>query len=161
MHFLHGIVTFFFVLSVAEAGQIGTKAPRFSLRDLKGGSVSSESFSGHVVLVIFWATWCGVCKEELAELEALSQQYRDKGLMIIAINVDAAAPKIADVMNRIHTTYPLLVDDRDHTADAYRVTGLPTSFLIGRDGVIRYRHAGFDKALRTLFEAELIELLKQ
>jgi len=146
---------------IAHAGTIGTKGPEFKLADIVGKEVSLEQLKGKVIFLDFWATWCAPCRDELPELEALFKKYQGQGLIVIGVNVDATAAIIAKFLDKKHITFPMLIDAKGEAGDAYRVTGLPTAFLINRDGFIRYRHGGYGKEYIKMYEKEIIELLKQ
>jgi peroxiredoxin len=155
------IIILLFSSFIASASAIGTKSLEFRLQDIAGKEASLEQFKGSVIFLVFWATWCATCKDELSELEALYKKYHGKGLIIIGINVDASVARVVKFLDKTHITYPLLLDSKGEAGDAYRVTGLPTAFLINREGFIRYRHAGYGKDHRTMYEIEILELLKQ
>lgn len=140
---------------------LGATAPGFTLLDVNGKVTSLEHYRGRVVCIVFWATWCKDCKEELSALNILYKQYRNEGLTVIGINVDAAVPTVAQFLNKAQITFPVLIDIKGHVNDAYRVTGLPTSFLVDRTGVIRHRYAGFGKDSAAQFERNIIEQLKR
>lgn len=112
-------------------------APAFELTDLSGTKVSLDSLSGKVVLLNFWATWCPPCREEMPGMEQLWQKYSDRGLVIVAITVDDTDERgIRKFVEQLGLTYPVLIDTGSSVADRYAVGGLPTSFLIDRDGQV-------------------------
>ncbi|GAB4517350.1 MAG: hypothetical protein Tsb0020_35940 [Haliangiales bacterium] len=140
---------------------LGTPAPSFHLhavdaRGAVGGQhLSSDELRGQVVLLDFWATWCGPCIDAMPDLAALDASYRDHGLRIISINMDNAA-KARATLRSLDIDLPLYVDDGT-TADKYKVTTIPHLVLIDRDGDIRYvqrgklGHGGLRDALAELF----------
>jgi peroxiredoxin len=145
----------------AYAGQVGGKAPLFSLPDLNGRTISLEQFHGKVVFLAFWAPWCIPCKEELPELEKLHQKYGKDGFEVIAISVDSTDKNVATFLKKFPLSVHLLIDKKNEASDAYRVSSLPTGFIISRDGIIVYRHRGFDKGSLQLYEKEINALLSQ
>lgn len=111
-------------------------APAFTLTDLNGQTVTLSDFSGKAVLINFWGTWCTPCKREMPALEALWQQYRESGLVVIGVNVDRGNKKgVARFVRQLGLTFPVPLDAQGDVRKAYEVRrGLPLSYLIGRDG---------------------------
>jgi len=143
----------------AYGAQVGETAPSFRLQDLQGRTVSLEDFRGKVVLLNFWAPWCRSCKAELPGLEALHAKYHKAGLEVISIGLNISEAGAKKLLQKIPLSFQVLLDPREKTADSYRFSGLPASFILGRDGVIRYRHMGFGKEFFSLYEKELQILL--
>ena len=142
------------------AGQAGTVAPSFSLADLNGKTITLEQFRGKVVFLNFWALWCGPCREELPELDRLYRKYGKEGLEVIGICMETSEARVISFLRKVRVTFPILMDKNGDTAEAYRFSGLPSGFIIGRDGVIRHRHTGYGRELLPEYEKEIMELLK-
>jgi peroxiredoxin len=118
-------------------------APPFVLTDLSGEKVSLAALSGKVVLLNFWATWCIPCRTEMPGMERLWQQYRERGLAIVAVSVDDDGEKrIAKFVRRLNLSYPILLDPQSEVADRYEVSGLPASYLIDGKGRLIGRLVG-------------------
>ncbi|MBI4549974.1 MAG: TlpA family protein disulfide reductase [Candidatus Omnitrophica bacterium] len=119
------------------------KAPEFTLNDLAGRPVHSSEFDGQVLLVNFWATWCPPCQAEIPALESLHKEYQSRGFRVLGISLDESGP--ADVkafVERFGITYPVLMGD-DAVVEAYGgIRGIPTTFLIARDGRIAKKFVG-------------------
>lgn len=143
----------------AYGAQVGETAPAFELRDLQGRTISLEEYKGKVVLLNFWAPWCRSCKAELPGLEALYAKYHKAGLEVISIGLNISEAGAKKLLQKIPLSFQVLLDPRGKTADSYRFSGLPASFIIGRDGVIKYRHMGFGKEFLSLYEKEVQILL--
>jgi peroxiredoxin len=131
----------------------------FSLKDMDGKEVSLAAFKGKVVLLNFWATWCGPCKQEIPSFVSLQAQYRDQGLVIVGISVDDPIEKLKPFAREFQMNYPVLAAaDRDDVQGAYGpMFGIPTSVLISRDGTICKRFLG--GASKAQFEREIKALL--
>ena len=126
----------------APAPVAGAPAPDFSLNNLGGSEVRLSDLKGQVVLVNFWATWCGPCR---LEMPAIQQQYnalRDKGFTVLAVNLDEPAEDVSRYTTELALTFPVLLDPGAKINDMYRVRGYPTSFFVNRDGVIDAEHVG-------------------
>jgi len=144
----------------AFAVNAGEVAPGFSLKDVNGNAVTLNSLKGKVVFLTFWATWCPSCKEELPDLNNLQQKYADKGFTVLSICIESSETVVATYLKKHPVTFSVLVDKEGAAAEAFRFSGLPASFLIGKDGLIRYKHSGYDKGSFTLIEQEIADLLK-
>jgi len=148
--------------SAGRASAIHPLAPGFSLKDMGGNKLDLADYKGKVVLLDFWATWCGPCRMEIPGFVALQQRYRDQGFTVIGVLTEddpANVPEFAREMSEKGVTmnYPAVVGD-DKLAELYGgFVGLPTAFLIGRDGRIYAKHEG--AAPVSVFEGEVKELL--
>lgn len=130
----------------------------FVLPDLDGNQVPLSSFKGKVVLLNFWATWCGPCKAEIPIFVELQAQYRDD-LVIVGFSVDDTAEQARAFANDFKINYPVLLGlGHDEVQEAYGpIWGIPTSFLISRDGQVCKKHMGI--APKAVFEREIKALL--
>jgi thiol-disulfide isomerase/thioredoxin/Cu/Ag efflux protein CusF len=118
-------------------------APDFSLPTLSGAPIHLSALRGKVVLINFWVTWCGPCRAEMSTLDALYQQYRDRGLEVLAVNLDTAPPaKIQAFVAEVGVSLRVGLDPSSSTARIYRVLGLPTTYLIDRAGNVVVRDVG-------------------
>ena len=145
----------------AFAVNAGEVAPGFSLKDVNGNEVTLNSLKGTVVFLTFWATWCPSCKEELPDLNTLQQKYADKGFTVLSICIESSDSIVANYLKKHPVIFPVLVDKEGAVAEAFRFSGLPASFVIGKDGLIRHKHSGYDKESFTLIEREITDLLNK
>jgi len=122
---------------------VGNPAPDFTLRGNDGRQVTLKSFRGSPVLLNFWATWCPYCRRERAHLKSLHEAYKDRGLVIISVSIDRSKAPSDQFMKRHPAPYITLHDTGGAVSSVYDVAGLPTTYLIGRDGVIKKKLAGF------------------
>lgn len=114
----------------------GDVAPDFQLDALGGGTVSLDGLRDHTVVLNFWATWCTWCKYEMPALEAVYKKYRDQDLVVIGIDVEEPAPLVEAYAQRYGLTFPVILDVKGTTAEAYQVRGLPMTYFVDEDGVI-------------------------
>jgi peroxiredoxin len=122
--------------------KIGDPPPSFTLQDLEGKMVTPADFKGKAVVMHFWADWCTYCLEEMPVLDGLYRQYRDRGLMIYAVNVGQGRDAAKAFVQKMKVAYPVLLDSDSRTAKSYGVLGLPRTFFIDRKGNIKYKLLG-------------------
>jgi len=127
----------------APAPVVGAPAPDFTLNELGGGQVTLSSFNGQVVLINFWATWCGPCELEMPGIEAQYQAVKDQGFTVLAVNLDEPDTLVSDFVTRLGLSFPILLDPGATVNDLYRVRGYPTTYIVDREGVIVQVHVGY------------------
>ena len=130
-----------------------TKAPDFTLRDIGGGLVSLASYRGSFVLLNFWATWCGPCREETPSMETLSRNFGGQGLSLVAINQKESAAQVSSFMKTNGLNFPTPLDSDGRVSAAYRVFGIPVTYVIdGSGNVIGTKSGARDWATRDVIE---------
>lgn len=134
------------------AGADGGSAPAFTLPG-PTGTVSLDSLRGRVVYVDFWASWCDPCRRSFPWLNTLRERYADRGLTIVAINLDKERSAADAFLERFPASFLVAFDPAGKTAEAYRVSAMPSSFLIGPTGTLLSSHAGFDPRKTGAIEA--------
>ena len=124
--------------------EVGAPVPPYRTVALNGDSVSLESQRGKVVLFNIWATWCHPCRDEIPELQELHVKYRDRGLELVGVSVDAdgSDEAIRAFMKDFEMTYPVWRDPDERVSTQFLVVGVPATFLIDREGVLRWRKTG-------------------
>lgn len=140
-----------------EAPKEGAIAPEIRLETLEGQDISLAEYRGQVVLVNFWATWCGPCRFEIPELLRAREELADEGFEILAVNVGEDAEAVRAFADTMEMTFPVLLDGDMRVARTYTLRGIPTSFLVDQEGVIRMVHVGIltEASLRERVEALL------
>jgi thiol-disulfide isomerase/thioredoxin len=140
-------------------GEIGSRLPEFSVKDLRGKAVSSADLKGKVVLVDFWATWCQPCKKEMPGYQKLLDLYGKRGFAVIGFKFDTMADPEDPVLfaRRIGVRYPLAVASEDLWQKFGGIEGLPTTMLYDRRGILRNKIVGFEYT--SVVESNLKPLL--
>ena len=137
----------------------GQPAPAFQTLALDGTPVVFPAdFTGKPLVIRFWADWCQYCEGEMKAIENVYQRHRDKGLQVLAINAGQDKPAVAAFIKKIGVTYPALLDEKSKIARAYGVVGLPTTYFVDGQGIVRGKVVG--EADEATFERQVVELLK-
>ena len=157
------LATLVFISSVSLAGETNQVesaklAPGWELTDLEGKTVRSSDFKGKVVVLDFWATWCPPCRAEIPDFIALQKKYSSEGLAVIGVSVDQASLKTVKAFaEKNGINYPVVLADNKIVDSFGGIDGLPTTFLIDRNGNIVKQHLGFTPS--TTIEKEVKALL--
>jgi len=137
---------------------VGDPAPAFDLVSLTGERVRLADLQGNPLVLNFWASWCGPCREEMPDLQSVYQQYRDQGLQLYAINVGESAVAVEYFLRQIGVDLPVLLDLKDEAQESYRILPIPTTFFIDSAGMIRAVYQ--QQMTRIQIEAEVVRLLE-
>jgi thiol-disulfide isomerase/thioredoxin len=150
------------LLSLAASADIVNKpAPDFALRSLQGPSVRLSEHLGEVVIVNFWATWCGPCRQEMPLLDALYGKYRQAGLVLLSVNIDENLEPAIEMAQTLKVSYPVLFDVRKEVSRAFDVGAMPVTVLVDRAGVVRYVSEGYKPGYEKRYTDKLRELLNE
>jgi peroxiredoxin len=136
-------------------------APDFTLRTLNGPNLRLAEQRGKVVMINFWATWCGPCRQEMPQLNALYQKYRASGFTLLGVNVDEDSPKAADLAAKLGVKFPVLLDADKTVSKLYDMNSMPATILIDRDGRVRYLHRGYRDGFEATYDQQIRSLLKE
>jgi thiol-disulfide isomerase/thioredoxin len=160
---LIGAVTLYYVNSSSSApaprlvsSTPKNAAPQFTLSDLNGRPVSLSDYRGKVVILDFWAPWCPPCKREIPDLISLQDQYGPKGLQVVGIGLDRT-DNVTTFVRENGVNYPVMVGDDEITRLYGGIPGIPTTFIVDKEGNISKRFEGFTD--RSVFEAAIRKLL--
>ena len=161
---LRGLVAAAALLAAATAQATlapNATAPDFTLRSLNGPNLRLAEQRGRVVLVNFWATWCGPCKQEMPHLNRLYDKYRSAGFVLLGVNVDEDATVAAGAASKLGMHFPVLFDSQKSVSRLYDLQSMPSTVLIDRDGRVRYLHRGYHEGLEEAYERQIRELVKE
>jgi len=138
--------------------KIGSPPPAFALEQLDGPGVRfPEQYRGKVVAIRFWADWCPFCHSEMTALEPVYSRHRDRGLVILAVNVMQPPETVRKFVKELGISYDVLLDQQGEVMRGYRVMGLPMTFIVDRQGLVRTRIVG--ESTPEVFERAIAGLL--
>lgn len=149
------------VATSAPTDLISQPASDFALRALGQENLRLSEQLGEVVILNFWATWCGPCRQEMPLLDAIYSKYRRAGLVLLSINLDEDEDQAAEMAKTLGVSYPVLLDARNEVAKAYELGTLPLTVLIDREGTVRYVSEGFKPGYEKRYTDKLRELLNE
>ncbi|MGJ8680604.1 TlpA family protein disulfide reductase [Paraglaciecola sp.] len=156
------VSSFFLVASINTFAKSEHKpAPDFTLKSAQGENMRLSEQRGNVVLVNFWASWCGPCREELPKMEKLQQDYQDLGFTILAVNVDEDSRKANILLDDIKVSYPILFDPTAKLSKLYDVSAMPTTVMIDRNGNQRLLHKGYKSGDEKKYAKAIKALIRE
>jgi len=141
------------------AARMGQPAPEFTLADLEGKTHSLKDYRGKVVLLDFWATWCGPCRVSTPALGRLHQKLKARNFAVLSISVDDSADPVKKYVKKQNVPFLTLMADSNVQAE-YRVRAIPTFVLVDAEGVIVKIFQGFAPSMEDAWEREILKLLK-
>jgi peroxiredoxin len=145
----------------AASGDASGPAPAFTLTALTGQQAALSQYKGQVVMVNFWATWCGPCQQEMPLLDQMYKKYKPMGFTLIGISVDKTDAPVKDLMARKPVSFPVLLDPANQVSKAYHVDEMPSSVIIDRKGEIRYIHRGYRPGDENEYQDRIRQLIKE
>lgn len=137
-----------------------SEAPAFSLASLDKGQISLSQFKGKVVYLDFWASWCGPCKQSFPWMNAMQEKFKSQGLEVVAVNLDENVGDANKFLAGTPAKFTVAFDAKGQIPRQYGVKGMPTSYLIDREGKIVYQHMGFNAKDRDVLEQKIRETLE-
>jgi peroxiredoxin len=150
-----------FTTAASAALTAQTPAPDFTLRTAAGGNLRLQEQRGQVVLVNFWASWCGPCRQEMPHLNRLYDKYRASGFVLLGVNIDDDPHAAATAAARWGVKFPVLLDVEKAVSRQYDLGSMPATVLIDRDGRVRYLHRGYREGVEEAYERQIRELVKE
>ena len=163
----HFITTLVLAANAALAGHAHaavaaqSNAPDFTLRSTEGRNLRLQEQRGQVVLINFWASWCGPCKQEMPHLNRLHDKYRSAGFVLLGVNIDDDARLGTATAARWGIKFPVLLDADKAVTRQYDLGAMPATVLVDRDGRVRYLHRGYREGTEEAYERQIRELLKE
>jgi peroxiredoxin len=130
-------------LPASGASSASGPAPQFTLDSRGGSKISLAQYKGQVVMLNFWASWCGPCRQEMPLLEDIYKKYNKLGFTLIGVNVEPDSKAADDWLKQTPVSFPVLYDKDSKVSRLYDVSGMPSTVIIDRKGNLRYVHHGY------------------
>ena len=143
------------------AGASAPMAPDFTLPSRTGDSISLSKYRGQVVMINFWASWCGPCRQEMPLLEQMYKKYNRLGFTLVGVNVDEQAADAEKLLAKVPVSFPIALDSKSEVSKLYNVRGMPSSIFIDRQGTVRYVHPGYKPGDEVKYQEQIRALLKE
>ncbi|WP_374569071.1 TlpA family protein disulfide reductase [Ideonella sp.] len=138
-----------------------SQAPDFTLKSIDGPNLRLQEQRGKVVLLNFWATWCGPCREEMPQLNKLYEKYRPSGFTLLGVNVDEDGRNAAGVASQLGVKFPVLLDTDKRVIKLYDISTMPSTVMIDRDGRVRFLNRGYKSGTELEYDQQIRALLKE
>jgi peroxiredoxin len=145
----------------ASTVQPSSMAPDFTLRSVDGPNLRLNEQRGRVVMVNFWATWCGPCRQEMPQLNKLHDKYRDAGFVLLGVNIDDNVRAATDLATKLGLRFPVLLDTDKSVSRLYDLGSMPATVLIDREGRVRHLHRGYREGYELTYDQQVRALLKE
>ncbi|MGD9168665.1 MAG: TlpA disulfide reductase family protein [Candidatus Thiodiazotropha sp.] len=146
---------------VSLAADQPSMAPDFTLKSREGVNIKLSELRGQVVMINFWASWCGPCRQEMPLLEQLFERYQSLGFTLLGVNVDEDRTAGDKMLRDVPVSFPILYDERGKVSQQYQVKAMPSTFMVDRDGRIRYLHKGYKPGYEDDYQQQIRELLRE
>ena len=156
-----GMAASLLLAMTVNAGELSGPAPNFSLMSRSGEQVSLEDFKGQVVMINFWATWCGPCRREMPHLEALHQRYSNLGFTLLGINVEDDTRGVEKFLRETPVSFEVLYDPTNKVSALYDVIAMPSTVMVDREGNLRFMHHGYQAGFEHEYQAQIRALLRE
>ena len=149
------------IAAPASAATIAQAAPDFTLPSAAGPNLRLQEQRGRVVMLNFWATWCGPCKREMPQLNRLYTKYRASGFVLMGVNVDDDPLNAIGVSTKLGVQFPVVFDSAKKVSKLYDLGTMPSTVLIDRYGHVRYIHKGYKDGFEDMYDEQIAELLRE
>jgi peroxiredoxin len=149
------------LFGTANSANIQGKAPNFTLKSNTGKNIKLSELRGQVVLLNFWASWCGPCRQEMPLLEKLQQRYSALGFTVLGVNVEEDSSKAKSLLKDIPVSFPILFDTQNTVSEQYKVSAMPSTVMIDRNGNMRYLHKGYKPGDEAQYKKWVKQLIKE
>ena len=158
-HALAGLVALF--ATAAWAGMAEAPAPDFTLKSASGENLRLSELRGEVVMINFWASWCGPCRLEMPILSELHDKYRAMGFTVLGVNVEENSSEARKLLKEIPVSFPVLFDNDSTVSKQYDVVAMPSTVLVDRNGNMRYLHKGYKPGLENTYVEQVRSLIRE
>ncbi|KZY43639.1 redoxin [Oleiphilus sp. HI0081] len=146
---------------LSSAEQLSGAAPDFTLKSNQGSNIRLEELKGEVVMLNFWASWCGPCRQEMPLMNDIFAKYEDLGFTILAVNVDEDSADADRFLKALPVDFPVVYDSTSKVSEMYEVDAMPTTVMIDRDGNKRFLHRGYKPGYEEEYANQVKQLIRE
>ena len=166
----HNFLTFFLAgmalllsttSSYAASETLSGKAPNFTLKSRSGKNIKLSELRGQVVMINFWASWCGPCRKEMPLLEQIYKKYKKLGFTLLGVNVEQDTKAAKRYLKDVKVSFPILFDTTNKTSKLYNISAMPTTVMVDRHGNMRYLHKGYKPGYENDYKKQIKQLLRE
>lgn len=144
-----------------KALELGQVAPDFTLKNLQGTNLNLTEQRGQIIVVNFWASWCGPCRKEMPVLQSLHDKYNDLGVSVWGVNVEQENQAGRDFLRGLDLTFPIFFDASNNISASYQVEAMPTTVIVDRNGKVRYVFQGFKAGYEKKYAKAIKKLIRE
>jgi len=155
------VLAIFMGSSLASSGLTGQTAPDFVLKSATGENIRLSEYRGDIVMINFWATWCGPCRQEMPLLDELYGRYQRVGFNLLGVNIDDDSRRAMAMVNELGISFPVLFDEDKKVSKLYEVEAMPLTILLDREGTVRHVHHGYKPGYEQKYLNEIRSLLRE
>ena len=148
-------------VTYAASEKLSGKAANFTLKSRSGKNIKLSELRGEVVMLNFWASWCGPCRKEMPLLEKIHKKYKKLGFTLLGVNVEQDTRAAKRYLKDVKVSFPVLFDPANKTSKLYNVSAMPTTILIDRNGNKRFLHKGYKAGYENTYKKEIKKLLRE
>ena len=155
------VLSVFAASSLASSGMEGQQAPDFALKSSTGENLRLSEYRGDVVMINFWATWCGPCRQEMPLLDELYSRYQRVGFNLLGVNIDDDSNRAMNMIEELGVNFPVLFDARKEVSKLYEVEAMPVTVIVDREGTVRFIHHGYKPGYEEMYLDQIRSLLRE
>lgn len=158
---LGALFTVLAATSLASSDMVGQAAPDFALKSSSGENLRLSEYRGDVVMINFWATWCGPCRQEMPLLDDLYAKYQRVGFTLLGVNIDDDSRRAVKMIEELGVNFPVLFDESKSVSKLYKVEAMPVTVLVDKEGIVRHVHHGYKPGYEDKYLTEIRALLRE
>ncbi len=143
------------------SAEMNQPAPDFTLKSMTGENVKLSELRGNVVMINFWASWCGPCRQEMPLLDDFYKKYNKLGFVLLGVNVEEDSSKAANYLKEVPVSFPILYDNTNKVSKMYDIDAMPSTVLVDRNGNMRFLHRGYKPGDENEYKKLMKKLMRE
>ena len=155
------LASFFLIATSVNALELGQPAPDFTLKSMAGTNLKLTEQRGKIIVINFWASWCGPCRKEMPVLQKFYDKYQDLGVSVWGVNVEQENQAGRDFLADLNLSFPILFDASNTISAMYQVEAMPTTIIVDRDGLVRYAFKGYKPGYEKKYAKAIKKLIRE